>query len=105
MDRERMTAMREATALTRAGRLAEATALIRRTLSGAPPAAPVDVVQGEVVVDDGAPPARHHRQPAAPPDRDLPPPGSGRAGPDSIALPASPALPGVTTARTHRAAA
>jgi poly(hydroxyalkanoate) depolymerase family esterase len=87
MDRDRMTAMREATALTRAGRLAEATALIRRTVSGAPPA--VDVVQGEVVVDDGAPPAGHLRPPAVP---------------DGIALPAGPA-PGVTTARTHRGAA
>ena len=40
MDHDRMTAMREATALTRAGRLAEATDLIRRTLSGAAPPSP-----------------------------------------------------------------
>ena len=35
MNREHLAAMREATALTRAGRLAEATALIQRTLGGA----------------------------------------------------------------------
>jgi poly(hydroxyalkanoate) depolymerase family esterase len=54
MNDEHMTAMAEAAALTRAGRLAEATALIRRTLPGGP-AAPVDVVPGEVVEPDGVP--------------------------------------------------
>ena len=39
MHREHLDAMREATALTRAGRLAEATALIQRTLGGARPGA------------------------------------------------------------------
>ena len=34
MNREHLAAMAEATALTRAGRLAEATALIQRTLAG-----------------------------------------------------------------------
>ena len=41
--------MAEATALTRAGRLAEATALIQRTLAGE---GPVRVVPGEIVVDE-----------------------------------------------------
>jgi poly(hydroxyalkanoate) depolymerase family esterase len=54
MNDEHMAAMAEATALTRAGRLAEATALIRRTLPGGP-AAPVDVVPGEVVEPRGVP--------------------------------------------------
>ena len=56
MDRDRMAAMFEATALTRAGRLAEATELIRRTVSGPAPAP--DVVRGEIVVDDAVPPRR-----------------------------------------------
>jgi poly(hydroxyalkanoate) depolymerase family esterase len=85
MDRERMNAMAEATALTRAGRLAEATALIRRTVSGAPS-------------------AMHHRPPAAP-DRGLPESPGSPESPDDIALPAGPALPGETTARTHRGVA
>jgi poly(hydroxyalkanoate) depolymerase family esterase len=42
--------MTEATALTRAGRLAEATALIQRTLSGGD--GPVRVVPGEIVIDE-----------------------------------------------------
>ena len=54
MNDEHMTAMAEAAALTRAGRLTEATALIRRTLPGGP-AAPVDVVPGEVVEPGGVP--------------------------------------------------
>src|SRR5690349_1607082 len=41
--------MTEATALTRAGRLAEATALIQRTLAGD---GPVRVVPGEIVIDE-----------------------------------------------------
>ena len=49
MDRDHLDAMAEATALTRAGRLAEATALIQRTLSGDHP---VRVVQGEIFVDE-----------------------------------------------------
>ena len=49
MNREHLDAMREATALTRAGRLAEATALIQRTLGGG---APVRVVPGEIVIDE-----------------------------------------------------
>ena len=85
MDRDRMDAMAEATALTRAGRLAEATALIRRTVSGAPS-------------------AMHHRPPAAP-DRGLPESPDSPESPDDIALPAGPALPGETTARTHRGVA
>ena len=36
MHREHLDAMREATTLTRAGRLAEATALIQRTLGASP---------------------------------------------------------------------
>src|SRR3954453_1095387 len=48
-DRDHLDAMTEATALTRAGRLAEATALIQRTLAGDHP---VRVVQGEIVVDE-----------------------------------------------------
>ncbi len=49
VDRDQLDAMTEATALTRAGRLAEATALIQRTLAGDHP---VRVVQGEIVVDE-----------------------------------------------------
>ena len=49
MNREHLAAMAEATALTRAGRLAEATALIQRTLAGE---GPVRVVPGEIVVDE-----------------------------------------------------
>src|ERR671911_959604 len=49
VDRDHLDAMAEATALTRAGRLAEATALIQRTLAGDHP---VRVVQGEIVVDE-----------------------------------------------------
>jgi poly(hydroxyalkanoate) depolymerase family esterase len=51
VNREQLTAMAEATALTRAGRLAEATALIQRTLAGGE--APVRVVPGEIVIDEG----------------------------------------------------
>lgn len=49
MNREHLAAMAEATALTRAGRLAEATALIQRTLAGDDP---VRVVPGEIVIDE-----------------------------------------------------
>src|SRR5918995_2121115 len=49
VDRDHLDAMAEATALTRAGRLAEATALIQRTLAADHP---VRVVQGEIVVDE-----------------------------------------------------
>ncbi len=58
MNREHRAAMAEATALTRAGRLAEATALIQRTLSGGPvpvvpgEVVPGEVVQGEIVIDE-----------------------------------------------------
>jgi poly(hydroxyalkanoate) depolymerase family esterase len=60
---EQLTALTEATALTRAGRLAEATALIQRTLNGGD--APVRVVPGEVVVDDER--RRDDGPPQAPP--------------------------------------
>jgi poly(hydroxyalkanoate) depolymerase family esterase len=60
VNREQLTAMAEATALTRAGRLAEATALIQRTLAGGD--AP-QVVPGEIVVDEERPPE------APPPNR------------------------------------
>ena len=49
VNREHLTAMAEATALTRAGRLAEATALIQRTLAGD---GPPRVVPGTIVVDE-----------------------------------------------------
>lgn len=49
MNTEQLTAMTEAAALTRSGRLAEATALIQRTLAGD---GPVRVVPGEIVIDD-----------------------------------------------------
>jgi poly(hydroxyalkanoate) depolymerase family esterase len=49
VDDEHLTAMREATALTRAGRLAEATALIQQSLGGN---RPVRVVPGEIVMDE-----------------------------------------------------
>ena len=49
MNREHLAAMAEATALTRAGRLAEATALIQRTLAGD---GAVRVVPGEIVIDE-----------------------------------------------------
>lgn len=64
MNREHLTAMREATALTRAGRLAEATALIQRTLGGND--APVRVVPGEIVIDEER--LRDDHPPGAPPD-------------------------------------
>ena len=66
MNREHLDAMREATALTRAGRLAEATALIQRTLGGA--ADPVRVVPGEIVIDEER--LRDDHPPGAPPDRE-----------------------------------
>ncbi|MBL8927517.1 MAG: PHB depolymerase family esterase [Pseudonocardia sp.] len=62
---QHLDAMREATALTRAGRLAEATALIQRTLGGA---APVRVVPGEIVIDEER--LRHDHPPGAPPGRE-----------------------------------
>jgi poly(hydroxyalkanoate) depolymerase family esterase len=53
VNREQLAAMAEATALTRAGRLAEATALIQRTLAGdGPRVAPGEVVPGKIVVDE-----------------------------------------------------
>src|SRR3954454_1035814 len=62
VDRDHLDAMTEATALPRAGRLAEATALIQRTLAGDHP---VRVVQGDIVVDEERlrddPPARSGR--------------------------------------------
>ena len=68
MHREHLDAMREATALTRAGRLAEATALIQRTLGGAPAPAPVRVVPGEIVIDEER--LRDDHSPGAPPGRE-----------------------------------
>jgi poly(hydroxyalkanoate) depolymerase family esterase len=119
MDPDRATAMREATALVRAGRLAEATALIRRSISGAPPAPPGEVVPGEVVpgevvpgeaLDDGAPDRRR------PPADGRPGRAGARAGgdlgaaaPDLVGStsgpPAGPALPGGTSVHTHHGAA
>jgi hypothetical protein len=70
MDKQFQAAMQEATRLTRAGRLSEATALIQRTLQGAgaaaPPGAPDaapadDIIEGEYRVTESA------RAPAAPP--------------------------------------
>jgi poly(hydroxyalkanoate) depolymerase family esterase len=62
VNREQLTAMAEATELTRAGRLAEATALIQRALAGGD--AP-RVVPGEIVVDEER--ARDDGPPHAPP--------------------------------------
>jgi poly(hydroxyalkanoate) depolymerase family esterase len=72
--REHLDAMREATALTRAGRLAEATALIQRTLGGA---APVRVVPGEIVIDEER--LRDDHPPGAPPGREGSPDVDGGA--------------------------
>src|SRR3954447_24036415 len=104
MNHDRMAAMAEATALTRAGRLAEATELIRRTLSGTAPASDEvpDVVPGEIVIDDPAqrrpgPTVRagatRARPPVAPevdghPDQHA----DDHADDHAIALPAGPAL-------------
>jgi poly(hydroxyalkanoate) depolymerase family esterase len=100
MEHDRAAAMREATALTRAGRLAEATELIRRTLSGASP------------------------QPSGTPSDDLSPPDvdGGVRGPLRDRLtrtareaagrlrgrsgsPTAPALPGETSTHVHHGAA
>jgi poly(hydroxyalkanoate) depolymerase family esterase len=127
MDRDRMAAMIEATALTRAGRLAEATALIRRSVSGATPAGSGDAVRGRAPggargeapggargeLPGGAGPRR--RPPGGGPAGRTPPgPGRDRvtdvpdladlpAGPAD--LPAGPALPRGTSVHTHRGAA
>ena len=50
MNPDHLAALTEATALTRSGRLAEATALIQRTLAGGD--APVRVVPGTIVIDE-----------------------------------------------------
>ena len=132
MHREHLDAMREATALTRAGRLAEATALIQRTLGGA---APVRVVPGEIVIDEerlrddhppGAPPGREDRRAStAAPRRTSPGLGARPGGCGSCCAgswPRSPtvcgrtcrrprparsvpALPGTTLHAVHRGAA
>ncbi len=98
MDRDHLDAMAEATALTRAGRLAEATALIQRTLAGDHP---VRVVQGEIVVDeerlhDDHPPALNA------PDGldDL----VGTPGHVRKSGPSTPDLPGDTLHRVHQGA-
>jgi poly(hydroxyalkanoate) depolymerase family esterase len=109
MDPDRTAAMIEATALTRAGRLAEATALIRRSLSGGAPAARGTIVPGEVVRGGGS-----HRRRLPDGDRTgrIPPPEWAEPGagpPDRVAgpadLPAGPPLPDRTSAHTHRGAA
>lgn len=129
---QHLDAMREATALTRAGRLAEATALIQRTLGGA---APVRVVPGEIVIDEER--LRHDHPPGAPPGREESPgvdggtashvPGSrcttgglreflrGQLAkvadgvrthlPPSAPGPSVPALPGTIVRAVHRGAA
>jgi poly(hydroxyalkanoate) depolymerase family esterase len=128
MNDEHRTAMAEATALTRAGRLAEATALIQRTLRGTPATERVTVVPGEVVAPDEMP---RDRKPEAGPPRSgetrcpegrlrgllrehlgravVPTPDlsqlSHLAGTSAPAPPAGPALPGETLVRTHRGAA
>ena len=117
MNHDRMAAMIEATALTRAGRLAEATELIRRTLSGTAAASDEvpDVVRGEIVIDDPAQRrpgptvlegATRARPPVAP-DLDGHPdqPAGNPADDHAIALPPGPALPGETTAHVHHGAA
>ena len=80
MNHDRKAAMAEATALTRAGRLAEATALIRRTLSGSapPPDVAPDVVRGEIVIDHPTP--RRLRPPTPVPVRACRGPARGAAG-------------------------
>src|SRR4051794_15433287 len=115
MNHDRMAAMVEAAALTRAGRLAEATELIRRTLSGTAPAP--DVVRGEIVIDDPAqrrpgPTVRdgatRARPPVAPdldPDQPAGDHADDHADDQAIALPRGPALAGETTAHVHRGAA
>ena len=87
MDRDHMAAMIEATALTRAGRLAEATELIRRTLAGSAPAP--DVVRGEIVIDTAAEPRPSRTaaepRPADPTAERRRPPDDGGAVPDEPA--------------------
>jgi poly(hydroxyalkanoate) depolymerase family esterase len=73
VNREHLNALTEATTLTRAGRLAEATALIQRTLGGA---APVRVVPGEIVIDEER--VRGDHPPGAPPGT-----GGSPADPDA----------------------
>jgi poly(hydroxyalkanoate) depolymerase family esterase len=94
MDHDRMAAMREATALTRAGRLAEATDLIKRTLSGTPrpSAGPPDDggVRGQL--RDRL--TRSAREAA-----------ERLRGHDGPAGAATPVLPGETSAHVHRGAA
>jgi poly(hydroxyalkanoate) depolymerase family esterase len=114
MNHDRMAAMAEATALTRAGRLAEATELIRRTLSGTAPASDEvpDVVPGEIVIDDPAqrrpgPTVRDgatRARPPVAPDLDGHPdqPADDHADDHAIALPAGTALAGGTTAHVYR---
>jgi poly(hydroxyalkanoate) depolymerase family esterase len=127
---QHLDAMREATALTRAGRLAEATALIQRTLGGT---APVRVVPGEIVIDEER--LRDDHPPGAPPGRGSPGVDGGtaaHAGPrcttgglrdllrgqlakvadgvrthvaPSAPGPSVPALPGTTRRAVHRGAA
>src|SRR5690349_8357029 len=58
---DRMAAMTEATALTRAGRLAEATAVIRGALSGSP-SGPEGRAGGEAPEDDPRPDGPGHRR-------------------------------------------
>jgi poly(hydroxyalkanoate) depolymerase family esterase len=98
VDRDHLDAMAEATALTRAGRLAEATALIQRTLAGDHP---VRVVQGEIVVDEER--LRDDHPPAVDaPDGldDL----VGTPGHVRKPGPSTPDLPGDTLHRVHQGA-
>lgn len=71
MNRDQLAAMAEATKLTRAGRLAEATALIQRTLNGGDAGR---VVPGTIVIDE----ERLHDE--GPPDHAPPRVGGSRCG-------------------------
>jgi poly(hydroxyalkanoate) depolymerase family esterase len=126
VNHDHLSAMNEATALTRAGRLAEATALIQRSLAGDPP---VRVVPGTIVIDEerlrddhpsGSSAAHADEPPAGTGLRDRLREGLSRAAdglrtrlapsgaehvPDTAddVLP-TPALPGETLRRVHQGA-
>ena len=69
MDARQMTAMAEATRLTRQGRLAEATALIQQTLTG-----PAATRRAPEAPRTGQPAAPRTGEPAAPRAKELDPP-------------------------------
>jgi poly(hydroxyalkanoate) depolymerase family esterase len=96
MDDDRAAAMREATALTRAGRLAEATDLIRRTLSGAAPPADVPTPSADSGVR-GLLRDRLSRTAHEAAERLR---GHGGAAPVTV-----PTLPGETSSHVHRGVA